>query len=99
MKKAKLNSKDYIEIDGDGSAPTYYKFDAENKAVISRALIAKEVNDCDYEFSFSYKVPTETVTLSLLQVEDLISFYKIYLDNHPCWRKNKPKLFQTKAVD
>jgi hypothetical protein len=86
----------YLEL-SDNHQPLEINSTLEAHEVNSKAFSAKQIGECEFLFKFTYNVPTTRVKLSLLQIDDLINFYKIYCDQNPNWHDKSVRL--VKAVD
>ena len=88
----------YLEL-GDHQAPVEINSILDAHEVHSNAFSAVQVGETEFKFKFTYNVPTRVVKLSLLQIADLINFYKIYCDQNPCWKDESIKLVKAEDME
>lgn len=91
------NKNNYLELSADCKPILFQSFDG-TKLVTSECFDAKKLTDIDYQFTFKYNVPSSKVKLSLLQVQDIVKFYKIYSKENPDWADKTEVFVKTEEI-
>lgn len=92
-----MSVKTYLELSPDCN-PVYITSEDAARKVQCNSFSASAISEYDYAFKFNYRVPTKNVSLSLLQIQDLINFYSIYLKENPSWSNGEGNLFQVEKL-
>lgn len=87
----------YIELCPE-SSNIEYRVTGDADIVETKVFSGRQYAEDVYEFHFKYQVPIKKVRLSLIQIEDLVNFMKIYKDLNPNWRSQDSKLIKAKEI-